>query len=55
MNRFTRGLIAGGIIGAIGTMMAAGDRKTKKQLLKKGKKIASGTENLIDDVRHKMW
>ena len=38
MGRFTSGLIAGGAIGAIGLAVALSDKRTRKRMLKDGKR-----------------
>ena len=43
MGGFTRGLIAGGAIGAIGLAYAMSDKRTRRRLLKDGRKAIKRT------------
>ena len=47
MNKFATGLLAGGIIGAIGVGMAMTDAKTRRRLKKQATRKAN---DLIDNV-----
>ena len=39
MGKFTSGLIAGGAIGAIGLAVALSDKRTRKRMLRDGKRV----------------
>jgi len=48
MTKFTTGLIAGGIIGAIGLTCALSDKKTRHKLVSGGKKVIGKAESVMD-------
>lgn len=50
MNKFATGLVAGGIMTALGVTYALNDKKTKRKMIKTGKKAASKAGNMIDDI-----
>jgi len=50
MTKFTTGLIAGGIIGAIGLTCALSDKKTRQKLVHNGKKMINRAEDVMDMV-----
>lgn len=50
MKKFTTGLIAGSIIGAIGLTCALSDKKTRRKLITGGKKIIGKAEDAMDMV-----
>jgi len=53
MDRFTTGLIAGGIIGAVGLTIAMSDRRTRKRIVREGKRVANRAGDMLDDVTRK--
>ncbi len=50
MTKFTTGLIAGGIIGAVGLTYALSDRKTRQKFVHNGKKMIHKAEDVMDMV-----
>ena len=50
MTKFTTGLIAGGIIGAIGLTCAMSDRKTRQKLIHNGKKMINKAEDIMEQI-----
>lgn len=50
MKKFTTGLIAGSIIGAIGLTCALSDKKTRQKLVHSGKKMIGKAEDVMDMV-----
>lgn len=48
MKKFTTGLVAGSILGAIGLTCALSDRKTRQKLIKSGKKMINKAEDIMD-------
>ena len=49
MNRFTAGLIAGGIVTAIGMSFAMNDSETRRKLARTGRKVIKQASNAMDD------
>ncbi|MCL2397669.1 MAG: YtxH domain-containing protein [Defluviitaleaceae bacterium] len=47
MGRFASGLIAGGALGAIGLAIAMSDKRTRKRMLKDGRKAMHKANNFI--------
>ena len=50
MRKFTSGLLAGSIIGAIGLTYAMSDRRTRKRMVKDGRKAMHKANGLIDNI-----
>ena len=50
MRGFTVGLLAGGVIGAVGLTYALRDRKTRRRMVKDGKKLAHRANDVIDNI-----
>lgn len=50
MSRFTTGLIAGGIVGAVGLSYAMSDKRTRKRMMRDGRKVMNKANNMIDNV-----
>ncbi|MCL2573507.1 MAG: YtxH domain-containing protein [Defluviitaleaceae bacterium] len=50
MGRFTSGLIAGGVMGAIGLAVAMSDKRTRKRMLKDGKKAMNKANSFIHHI-----
>lgn len=48
MQRFTKGLIAGGVLGTIGLGYALSDRRTRKKMVKDGKKAMNKAGRMVD-------
>lgn len=59
MQRFATGLIAGGIVAALGVGYAMNDRRARTKMMKRGKKMASkaghAIGDAIDDVKGNIW
>lgn len=55
MNRFTTGLLAGGIVTALGVSYAMNDKRTKRKMIKGSKKMASKAGSMIDDLTDNMF
>ena len=47
MGKFTSGLITGGALGAIGLALAMSDKRTRKRMLKDGRKAISKANDFI--------
>ena len=56
MNKFTMGMVAGGIVTVASLGYMAQEKRTAKRMVRKGKKMASKAEhaaqNLMDDIMH---
>jgi len=50
MKKFATGLIAGGIIGAVGVVAAMSDRRNRKYIVKNSKKAMKRAEDLVENV-----
>jgi hypothetical protein len=50
MGKFTSGLLAGGLVGAIGLGYALRDRRFRKKMLKDGRRIVHRCSNMFDNV-----
>lgn len=50
MHKLTTGLIAGGIIGAIGLTYAMSDKGARKRIIKDSKKVANKANKLMDKM-----
>lgn len=50
MSRFTNGLIAGSIIGAVGLTYAMSDRRTRKRMMRDGRRAMNKANSMIDNV-----
>lgn len=48
MGKFTSGLIAGGALGAIGLAIAMSDKRTRRKMLKDGRKAINKANNFIN-------
>jgi len=53
MNRFSAGLIAGSVIGAIGLGIAVRDKHVRKRLMKDTKRLANKCANTLECVTDK--
>jgi len=53
MHRFATGLLAGSIIGAVGLTIAMGDRRTRKRIVREGKRAMHKAGDVIDDIARK--
>ena len=47
MGRFTSGLIAGGALGAFGLAIALSDKRTRKRMMRDGRKAMHRANNFI--------
>ncbi len=54
MNRFTTGVLIGGVMTAAGVGYMLRDKRTCQKVVKKGKKMAVKAEELIDDMMDAM-
>lgn len=50
MNKFTTGLLAGGIMAAVGISYAMNDKNTRHKMIKTSKKVATKAGHVLDDV-----
>jgi hypothetical protein len=50
MRRFTTGLIAGSVIGMVGLTYAMSDKKTRRRMMKDGRRAMHKTNGLIDNI-----
>lgn len=55
MNKLGTGLIAGGILGAAGVTAALSSKKSRRKMMKNGKKVIDSAAEAMDDVRSKIW
>ena len=51
MGRFTGGLIAGATLGAVGFALAVTDKRTRKRMMKDGRRAMHKASDFIDDIR----
>lgn len=47
MGKFTSGLIAGSALGAVGLAIALSDKRTKKRLLRDGRRAVNKANNFL--------
>lgn len=50
MNKFTTGLIAGGLIGAVGLTYALTDKRSRRRMARDGKKMMHKANHLMDKM-----
>lgn len=50
MNKFTMGMLAGGMMTVAGLGMMAQEKRATKRMIRKGKKMASRAENAASDL-----
>lgn len=50
MKKFTTGLVAGGIMTALGVSYMMNDKKSRKKMIRNGKKMAVRAEHLFNDM-----
>ncbi len=50
MGKFTTGMVAGGVLMAMGAFMAMSDKKTKRKMKRYGRKLANHATNLMADM-----
>ena len=50
MGKFASGLITGGALGAIGLAIAVSDRRTRKKMLKDGRKAMHKANNFMNHM-----
>jgi len=52
-NRFMRGLVMGGMIGAVAAMMMSPNMssRTRKRMYRTGRRVIGRAANIMDDVR----
>lgn len=50
MTKFATGLIAGGIIGAVGLTYALSDKKSRQKLIKNGRKMINKADDFMDTI-----
>ena len=53
LNRFSTGLLTGGIIAAVGIGWAVSDAKTRKRMAKDGKRAMHKAEDFFHNVKDK--
>lgn len=53
MNRFTRGLIAGSLVGAAGIVYAMQDRRTRSRVLRDGRKVMHKAGDIAENIADK--
>jgi len=54
MHKFTAGLLAGGVLGALGLTIAMSDTRTRKRIMREGRRVMHRAGDVIDDVTRKM-
>ena len=54
MNKFTTGMLIGGVMTAAGMGYMMMDRRMSHQMAKKGKKMVARAEEVIDDMMDSM-
>ena len=52
MNKFTAGVIAGGLVGAVGLSYVLSDRRTRRRVVKDSKRFANKCSHAFDNVSH---
>lgn len=50
MNKFTTGLITGGLIGAVGLTYALTDKKSRRRMAKDGKRVMNKANHIMDRI-----
>jgi len=50
MNKFTSGLIAGGIIGAAGFAVAMSDKRSRRHVMREGRKAMKKAGHMVENV-----
>ena len=50
MGKFTSGLITGGALGAIGLAIAMSDKRTRKKMIKDGRKAMNKANSFIHHI-----
>ncbi len=50
MQKFAKGMLIGGLVGAAGLTYAMSDRKTRKRIMKDGKKMLGKAEDLAQKM-----
>lgn len=50
MNRFTMGMLAGGVMTVAGLGVMAQEKRATKRMMRKGKKMASKAESAAADI-----
>lgn len=48
MQKFAKGMILGGLVGAAGLTYAMSDRKTRKRIMRDGKKMLNKAEDMAE-------
>jgi len=50
VNKFTSGLIAGGLIGAAGLAMVMGDKRQRRQMMRGGRKMMKKAGHMMENM-----
>jgi hypothetical protein len=50
MKKFTTGLIAGSVIGVVGLTYAMSDKKTRRRMMRDGRRMMHKTNGMIDNI-----
>ena len=50
MNKFTSGLIAGGILGAAGLAVAMSDKRNRRYMMREGRKAIRKAGHMVENV-----
>lgn len=50
MRKFTSGVIAGGLIGALGLGYALSDKKTRKRMIRDGKRVIDKASDAVNNI-----
>lgn len=50
MSKFTTGLLAGGMMAAVGVSYVMNDKKARRKMVRTSKKVANKAGHMLDDV-----
>lgn len=50
MTKFTTGLLAGGVMAAVGVSYAMNDKRARRKMMRTSKKMAAKAGRIFDDV-----
>lgn len=50
MNKFTAGLLAGGIVGSMGLSYLMSDKKVRNRMMRESRKLMKKSRNIMDNM-----
>jgi len=50
MGRFAAGFVAGGLLSAVGLTVVVSDRRTRKRIMREGRRMAHRAGDMLDGV-----